>query len=100
MILNKTTALCALCGKISGISSLGRISSDPINHKIKAEKPILQLNTSILQDREKGYFFCNQVYLWFQSSLETEHSFLILINYLEVYFHDCQLCKFPESDLK
>ena len=54
MILNKTTAWCALCGKISGISSLGRISSDPINHKIKAEKPILQLNTSIPQDREKA----------------------------------------------
>ena len=95
MIFNKTTALYALCGKISCISSLGRISSDPINHKIKAEKPILQLNTSILQDREKGYFFYNQIYLWFQSSLETEHSFLVLINYLEVYFHDCQHCKFP-----
>lgn len=100
MIFNKTTAFYTLCGKISDISSLGRISSDSINHKIKAEKPILQLNTSTLQDREKGYFFYNQVYLWFQGSLEAEHSVLVLINYLEVYFHDCQLCKFPESDLK
>lgn len=76
LIFNKNTALYALCGKICGISNLGGISSDPINHKIKAKQTTLQLNTNILQVREKAYSFYNQVYLWFQGSLETVYLLL------------------------